>query len=48
MPYRVLDLTDRQEVLDELTAPTSVGDMKLLSWSGAEDGALDDLREGPA
>ena len=46
MPYRVVDLLDRQEVLDELTAPTIPSDMKLLSWSGAEDVVLDDLREG--
>jgi hypothetical protein len=48
MPFRVLDVMDRQEVLDELTAPTADGQMKLLSWSGAEDAVLDDLREGPA
>jgi hypothetical protein len=48
MPYRVLDLTDRQEILDELTAPTIPTDMKLLSWSGAEDAVLNDLHEGPA
>ena len=47
MPYRVLDLMDRQEILDELTAPTIPSDMKLLSWSGAEDAVLNDLREGP-
>lgn len=48
MPYRVLDLMDREEILDELTAPTIPTDMKLLSWSGAEDAILNDLREGPA
>ena len=48
MPYRVLDLRDRQEIIDELTAPTIPTDMKLLSWSGAEDAVLNDLREGPA
>jgi len=48
MPYRVVDLLNRQEILDELTAPTIPSDMKLLSWSGAEDAVLNDLREGPA
>jgi hypothetical protein len=48
MPYRVVDLLDRQEILDELTAPTIPSDMKLLSWSGAEDAVLNDLRDGPA
>lgn len=48
MPCRVLDLADREEILDELTAPTIPPDMKLLSWSGAEDAVLNDLREGPA
>jgi hypothetical protein len=48
MPYRVVDLLDRQEILDELTSPTIPTDMKLLSWSGAEDAVLNDLREGPA
>ncbi|HEY4185677.1 MAG TPA: hypothetical protein VGP07_11445 [Polyangia bacterium] len=48
MPYRVLDLMDRQEILDELTAPTIPIDMKLLSCSGAEDAVLNDFREGPA
>jgi hypothetical protein len=48
MPYRVVDLLDRHEILDELTAPTIPSDMKLLSWSGAEDAVLNDLREGPA
>ena len=47
MPYRVLDLMDRHEILDELTAPTIPSDMKLLSWSGSEDAILNDLREGP-
>jgi hypothetical protein len=48
MPYRVIDLTDREEILDELTSPDVPARMKLLSWSGAEDAVLDDLREGPA
>jgi hypothetical protein len=48
MPYRVVDLLDGQEILDELTAPTIPSDMKLLSWSGAEDAVLSDLRAGPA
>ena len=47
MPYRVLDLSDREEILDELTAPTIPSDMELLSWSGAEDAVLGDLGEGP-
>ncbi len=48
LPFRVLDLSDREEVVDELTSPNSSGQMKLLSWSGAEDAVLDDLRGGPA
>jgi hypothetical protein len=47
-PFRILDLSDREEILHELTSPNSSGQMKLLSWSGAEDAVLDDLREGPA
>jgi hypothetical protein len=47
MPCRVVDLLDRQEILDELTAPTIPTDMKLLSWSGAEDAVLKDLPGGP-
>jgi hypothetical protein len=45
LPFRVIDVTDRQEILDELTSPGSLGNMKLLSWSGAEDLTLDDLRD---
>lgn len=48
MPFRVIDLSDREEVLDELTSPDVPPQMKLLSWSGAEDAVLDDLRQGPA
>lgn len=48
MPYRVIDMTDREEILDELTSPDVPTQMKLLSWSGAEDAVLSDLREGPA
>lgn len=48
MPCRVVDLLDRQEILDELTAPTIPSDMKLLSWSGAEDAVLGDLRDETA
>ena len=48
LPFRVLDLSDRQEVLDELTSPGTSGQMNLLSWSGSEDAVLDDLREEPA
>ena len=42
LPFRVLDLSDREEVLDELTSP--VGSLQLLSWSGDKDLMLDDLR----
>jgi hypothetical protein len=38
--------TTEQEILDELTAPTIPSNMKLLSWSGAEDAVLNDLRDG--
>ena len=48
MPFRVIDLCDREEILDELTSPLVSGQMRLLSWSGAEDAVLDDLRELPA
>ncbi|HEX3694521.1 MAG TPA: hypothetical protein VH374_03940 [Polyangia bacterium] len=48
MPYRVIDMTDREEILDELTSPDVPPEMKLLSWSGAEDALLSDLREQPA
>ena len=44
LPFRVLDVTDRNEILDEVTSPNSSGSMKLLSWSGAEDVTLDELR----
>lgn len=44
LPFRVLDVTDRDEILDEVTAPSSKGTMKLFSWSGAEDVTLDELR----
>jgi hypothetical protein len=47
-PVRILDLADPEEVLDELTAPGASWQMKLLSWSGAEDAVLDDLRKRPA
>jgi hypothetical protein len=45
MPFRVIDVCDREEILDELTSPLVSGQMRLLSWSGAEDAVLDDLRE---
>jgi hypothetical protein len=48
MPFRVLDVTDREEILDELTSPGAPEGMKLLSWSGAEDVLLEDLRGEPA
>jgi len=48
MPFRVIDVCDREEILDELTSPLVSEQMRLLSWSGAEDALLDDLREGPA
>lgn len=43
--FRVVDLLDSDEVLDELTSPVLPSDMKLLSWSGAQDAQLSDLRE---
>lgn len=46
--FRVIDLGDRDEVLDELTSPAVPPDMKLLSWSGAQDAQLSDFREEPA
>jgi hypothetical protein len=46
--FRVIDLGDRNEVLDELTSPVVPPDMKLLSWSGAQDAQLSDFREEPA
>jgi hypothetical protein len=48
MPFRVIDRSDRDELLDELTSPLVSRHMKLLSWSGAEDAVLDDLRDEPA
>lgn len=48
MPFRVVDVCDREEILDELTSPLVSGQMRLLSWSGAEDAVLDDLRDLPA
>lgn len=45
MPYRMIDVTDREEILNELTSPDVSAQMKLLSWSGAKDSVLDDLRE---
>jgi hypothetical protein len=44
LPFRVLDVADRDEILDEVTTPGSSGTMRLLSWSGAEDVTLDELR----
>jgi hypothetical protein len=48
LPFRVLDVTDPEEILDEITSPNSSGSMRLLSWSGAEDVTLDELRDGAA
>jgi hypothetical protein len=48
MPFRVIDRLDREEIMDELTSPHVFGQMKLLSWSGAQDAVLDDLRDEPA
>jgi hypothetical protein len=48
MPFRVIDRSDREELLDELTSPLVSRQMKLLSWSGAEDAVLDDLCDEPA
>jgi hypothetical protein len=46
--FRVVDVCDREEILEELTSPHNPPGMRLLSWSGAEDGELSDFREGPA
>jgi hypothetical protein len=43
-PGSVLNLDDETEVLDALTTPAS-SDARLLSWSGAEDSTLDELRK---
>jgi hypothetical protein len=48
MPFRVIDRSDREELLEELTSPLVSRQMRLLSWSGAEDAVLDDLRDVPA
>ena len=48
LPFRVIDLGDRDEVPDELTSPVVPKNMKLLSWSGAQDAELSDFREEPA
>ena len=45
MPFRTIDVCDREEVLDELTSPLVSGQMRLLSWSGSEDAVLNDLAE---
>ncbi len=46
--FRVVDVCDREEVLEELTSPDNPTNMRLLSWSGSEDGELSDFRERPA
>jgi len=46
--FRVIDVCDREEVLEELTSPHNLPSMRLLSWSGAEDRDLSDFREKPA
>lgn len=48
LPSRVVDINDPDEVLDELTDPLTATTMKLLSWSGATDCAVGDLRREPA
>jgi hypothetical protein len=48
MPFRVIDRSDREELLEELTSPLVSRQMRLLSWSGAEDAVLDNLRDVPA
>jgi hypothetical protein len=45
LPFRVVDLRDYDEVLDELTSPAIPPDMKLFSWSGAQDRELSALRD---
>ena len=46
--FRVVDVCDQEEILDELTSPHNPPSMRLLSWSGAKDGELSDFRERPA
>jgi hypothetical protein len=47
IPFQVVDLCDREAVLEELTSPRKPANMKLLSWSGAGDCELGDLQAAP-
>jgi len=40
-PHIVLDLRSPDDVLDELTFPGSPDELRLLSWSGSQDRAID-------
>jgi hypothetical protein len=46
--FRVVDVCDQEEILEELTSPHNPPKMRLLSWSGAHDGEVSDFRKGPA
>lgn len=42
--FRVIDVRDAHQLLDELTAPENPPDMRVFSWSGTEDTSLAELR----
>jgi hypothetical protein len=46
--FRVVDVCDQEEILEEMTSPHNPPKMRLLSWSGARDGEVSDFQKGPA
>jgi len=48
LPFCVVDVSSRDELLDEVTSPGAPPSIRLLSWSGAEDRILDVDAVGPS